>query len=287
MLEFLPDKIYLKIKDYINSNLTEVRIRVGKEITLIYNGKKIKINHITNKFDIEEAVLRACKRSIYSYDEQIKQGFITTDNGERIGLSGELVFNGNGLLGMRDYTSLCIRIPHEISGVSDNFFNNIYKGGSVLVVSKTGIGKTTFIRDFCKNLSNKLNVNVVVVDERNELAGKNNNFSFDLGDNTDVLTYSNKTYGLNQAIRALNPVFAITDEIISECDANSVNFAINSGVNVIATTHADSIGKLKSKTFLSCLINDRCFDYYLLIKIENNTRKIDVYDKNLAFICGI
>ena len=41
-------------------------------------------------------------------------------------------------------------------------------------------GKTTFIRDFCKNVSNKLNT--VLIDERNEIAGKSNEFTFNVGD---------------------------------------------------------------------------------------------------------
>ena len=223
--------------------------------------------------------------SVYSYDNQIKQGFITTDNGERIGLSGEFVFKGNEVQSIRNFTSLCIRIPCAVNGVSKEFFNSIYKGGSVLVVSETGVGKTTFIRDFCKNLSNQ--ANVVLIDERNEIAGKNQFFYFDVGENTDVLTYSTKSYGFNQAIRTLNPTYIVTDELMTEDDVNGVNFAISCGVNVIATIHSDSVNRLKSKKYFERLLSEKCFSYYLLLKNQNAKRTIDVYNHELRFICSI
>jgi stage III sporulation protein AA len=156
----------------------------------------------------------------------------------------------------------------------------------VLVLSKTGAGKTTFIRDLCKNISNDNN-NVVLIDERNEIAGKNQSFSFNVGDNTDVLTYSTKLYGFNQAIRTLNPSYVVTDELMSFSDAIGVYTAINSGVSVIATVHCDSVERLKNKEFMAVFIENKVFDYYVLIKIVNCTRKIEVYNKNFDYLCCI
>ena len=286
MLDFLPEKFKLKLNEFTDKNLYEIRVRVNKNVTIIYKGKILKLNLLATETDVEEIVLNACKLSIYSYENQIKQGFITADNGERIGLSGEFVFNGENIVSIRNFTSLCIRIPCEVSGVSNRFYNDIYNGGSVLVVSKTGVGKTTFIRDLCKNISNALN-NVVLIDERNEIAGKNQNFSFDVGDNTDVLTYASKIYGFNQAIRTLNPTYIITDELMTKSDCDGVFVAVNSGISVIATVHSDSLDNLKNKGIVNDLIINNCFDYYLMLKIENNNRKIEVFDKNLKYLCFI
>ena len=286
MLEFLTEKFKYKLKEYNDENLQELRIRLNKNVKILYSGKIIKLNLIATLSDIEEIVLSACKKSVYSYDNQIKQGFITTDNGERIGLSGEFVFNGENIIAIRNYTSLCVRIPSEVKGVSNDFYNKVYKGGSVLVISKTGVGKTTFIRDLCKNLSNSQN-NVVLIDERNEIASKNENFAFDVGENTDVLTYSNKYYGFNQAVRTLNPSCIITDEIMTEKDVKGVYLAINSGINVVATIHCDSIERLKNKEVIQILIKNKCLEYYTLLKFVNGNRKVEVYNKNLEYLCCI
>lgn len=288
MLEFLPIKIKSKLSSYNNKNLYEIRMRRNKPLSIIYLGKIIKLSDfIVSKEDIEEAVLNACKRSIYSYDEQIKQGFITTDLGERIGLSGEFVIEDNIVKAIRSFTSLCIRIPCEVNGVSYEFVNNIYSGGSVLVVSKTGVGKTTFIRDFCKNISNKTQDNIVVIDERNEIAGKNDDFTFDLGESADVLTFCNKDYGFKQAIRTLNPNYIFTDELISYEDCKGVYSAILSGINVIATVHSNSIENLKQKSMLDPLIKDCLFEYYLLLKYDKGVRNVEIFNKKLEYLCCI
>lgn len=288
MLDFLPIKIKSKLSVYLNKNLYEIRMRTNQRLSINYLGKIIKLNDlIITKEDIEEIVLNACKRSIYSYDDQIRQGYITTDNGERIGLAGEFVIENNKVNAIRSFSSLCIRIPCEVIGVSSEFVNRIYKGGSVLVFSKTGVGKTTFIRDFTKNISSKILGNIVVIDERNELAGKNNEFTFDLGCNTDVLTFCNKDYGFKQAIRTLNPNIIVTDELMTNEDCNGVYQAILSGVDVVATIHGDNIQKLKEKTILKGLISDLLFEYYLFLKCNGNIRSVEVYNKNLDFICCI
>ncbi len=286
MLEFLPEKFKLKLKEFNDKNLNEVRIRANNNVKILYKGKLVKLNLIATLSDVEQILLNACKNSVYSYDNQIKQGFITTDNGERIGLCGEFVFNGDDIIGIKNFTSLCVRVPCEVKEVSLNFFNKVYKGGSVLVMSKTGVGKTTFIRDLCRNLSNLQN-NVVLIDERNEIACKNQDFSFDVGENTDILTYSNKYYGFNQGVRALNPSYIVTDELITKNDFISVYTAINCGVNVVATLHCDSIDRLKNKENIQPLIVEKSFNYYVLLKNVNGNRQIDVFDKNLDYLCCI
>ena len=92
MLDFLPQKLYKTILKLGVNNVSEIRIRCGLPILVVLNGEKVLLEkEIYSKSDIEDIVLRLCNHSIYAFDEQIKQGFITTDNGVRIGLSGEFV----------------------------------------------------------------------------------------------------------------------------------------------------------------------------------------------------
>ena len=59
---------------------------------------------------------------MYSVEEQIKQGFITAENGERIGIAGEYVYERGQPLTIRKYSSVCIRIPHEIIGCATEIY---------------------------------------------------------------------------------------------------------------------------------------------------------------------
>lgn len=286
MFSFLPKKVKNLISKLDADKLNEIRIRQNSPVVVYFDGKtQIFDNVKVTKQEIEEIVLSACNRSIYSYDEHIKKGFVTTDKGVRIGLSGEIVKDKDKIISIKNYKSLCIRIPNEINGVSGEFFNKVYKDGSVLVVSPSGVGKTTFIRDLSKNISNYYKENVVVIDERNEIASANNDSCFDLGDFTDVLIYADKSFGFNQAIRSLNPKFIITDELFSFSDVSGLINAVYSGCNVIATVHANSLHDAYSREFLEKYKDFKVFNYYVVITLENGRRKFSYFDRNFNKIC--
>lgn len=286
MLSFLPEKLKSTINKLGLECVSEIRIRNLSHVLVVKDGNKCFLEKfILNKKDIEDIILNVCKRSIYSFEGQIKQGFITTDKGVRIGLSGELVYKNEEIASIKNFQSLTIRIPHDCDGVSKEFSSFVYKGGSVLVISPPSVGKTTFLRDFTRYLSNKLLKNVAVVDERNEIACVTGEKSFFLGDMTDVLTYSTKNYGLNQAIRTLNPDVIVLDELVSLADVNSVVTTINGGVDVVATVHAKSIKQLFMRDFTSNLKKLKVFDYYVVINFLDGKRRYDYFDKDFNQLC--
>ena len=286
MLEFLPRKLKNSILDLGIERVNEIRIRKDCPVAVLIDGKtKILKEHVLTLNDIEEILLSICKRSLYSFDEHIKRGFVTYDGGFRIGLAGEVVKKNDEIVTIKNVSSLCVRIPSKVSGVSNEFFNNFYRGGSVMVIAQSGVGKTTFIRDLTEKISNGYKKSVVVVDERNEIASNGGGKNFYLGDYTDVLTYCDKDFGLNQAIRTLNPKTIITDEIMTESDVNSVISAVYSGVDVIATAHAKSINELYSRTALSKLKSNKIFDYFVLILEKNGKREYSYFNKEGEKLC--
>ncbi len=286
VLSFLPPKLNKAIVKLGLDNVSEIRIRSSCPVLAIKGGKKVFLDKFTlSSIDIEEIILSVCKHSIYSFDEQIKQGYVTSDFGLRIGLSGEATWADGKISTIKNVNSICIRIPRFINGVSFEFFNKIYRGGSVLIISPPGVGKTTFLRDFTKNISSNFNKNVVVVDERNEIACKTGNNVFNLGNTVDVLTYFDKTFGLNQALRTLNPEVLVVDELVSKTDVNGVISTVFGGVDVIATAHASSIVNLFSREFGKKIKEYKPFDYYVLISYKNNDRKYSYYDKEFKLIC--
>ena len=104
MFSFLPDKIKLEVLKI--KNVTEIRLRANAPIFVYSNNNVIKLSkYKINQNDINLIVLNACKRSIYGYDEYIRNGFITTDYGIRIGLAGEIVYDDNKVLTIKKFTS--------------------------------------------------------------------------------------------------------------------------------------------------------------------------------------
>lgn len=286
MLSFLPEKLSNSIYKIGLYKINEIRIRKNCNVLVVYNDlTKKRLNVKLTSAQIEKIIVSLCNGSIYAFEEQIKNGYITTNLGVRVGISGEFVYNNSKIQTIKNFNSLCIRIPHEIKGVSNNFALNVYNGGSVLIISPSGVGKTTFLRDFIFNLSENLGKNIVVIDERNEIACINSDKSFNLGSNVDVLTYSHKDYGFSQAIRTLNPDVIIADEITTPFDVLGIVSTIYGGTSVVCTVHSDSIDNAYNRKFLSDIKSLKVFDFYVLILYENNIRRYKYFDKNYNEIC--
>jgi stage III sporulation protein AA len=73
----------------------------------------------------------------------------------------------------------------------------------------------------------------------------------------------------------LSPRIIFTDELSTKEDWDSVKNAINSGVKVVATCHAENLIELKNK---QCFINN-LFDRYVVINKKNGFGCIEnIYD---------
>ncbi len=265
MLNFLPRELKNKILS-LSKPIYEVRVRVGKEVSVKhYSDNVVRVTRlgglVSNK-EIEDIVFALSNYSIYSIEESLKMGFITSPNGERVGVCGECVKVANEMETVKNFTSLCIRFPNEVIGCSSEVVKNFSSPQSVLVVSKPFDGKTTFIRDVGREYSDRFDRNVLFIDERNELSG---NGRFNLGKNSDVLKFSTKKFGFEFGVRAYNPDVIICDEIMTKSDCEGVEFALNSGVKVVASVHACNMENILKKQNISKIIKNNLFEKIIFL----------------------
>lgn len=298
--KILPNNIFDILKNKVNiSYINEIRIRAGKPILLSIGGRRVFLGNngttsnikdalYASKVMIEDIIFRASECSLYSVNEQIKRGFIVTEGGIRLGLGGDLIEEGEKIKTMTNFNSVNIRIPHEIKNCSLSTFEMLLGNNGVfntLVVSPPGGGKTTYLRDFICQLSERnYAYNVLVLDERGELdIGKEGC----IGNFSDKISFAKKKVGFENGIRSLSPNLIVTDELGQEEDIQAVQYAVNCGVNILASVHCDSIENLVYKPFFEKLIKDKVFQRFVLLSLRNGPGTIEgVYNENFNRIRG-
>lgn len=291
--KILPDKIWLIIKDKVNLKaVNEIRFRADKPILISMGGKSYFLSEkgissslsealYSSKIVIEDIIFRASECSIYSVNEQIKRGYIITENGLRIGIGGNVVEENGQVKTMANFNSINIRIPHIVKNCSLSAFPNIVHDGIIentLIISPPGCGKTTFLRDFVMQLSERnLLYNVLLLDERGEL---DTNLSANF---FDKIAFSSKKMGFENGIRALSPDLIVTDEVGQEEDVDAILYASTCGVKILASTHADSMETFLKKDLFQKLIKEKVFKRYVLLSKRNGPGTYEgIYNENFS-----
>jgi len=280
IIKYLPSKIRKLLTFSKLSDAEEIRLRKGLPLVINFSEKScfltdvgcltnsIKNAVIVTDSDIKEALELIVKSSLYTAENSLKQGFVTVEGGNRIGISGSAVITDNKISSLKNISGLNYRIAKEICGVADNIIDNIYRNGKILntlIISPPCCGKTTILRDIARNLSEK-GVKVSVADERNEISAISyGELGFNLGYSLDVLEGASKTEAFKILIRSMSPQVIITDELGGDEDYFAIKKAIYSGVSVIATVHADS-----RETFLKSHLDFKnLFNCYITLNRSN------------------
>lgn len=294
--DFLDRDVYnLIIKNFNFNDITGIRMRVNQNLIISVKNKSYYLKDENNNFVkvsslmIQNFIKRASQNSLYAYNDSVKNGFLTLNNGIRVGLSGYVVTNDDEVTTIKDFQAINIRIPHFIKNCSLPAYSFLAEEEikNTLVISAPGAGKTTFIRDFIYQLYRHNNSkNVLVVDERNEICSTlNSEPQIELGGFCDIYTNCNKKFAFKNGIRSMSPDVIITDEIDLAKDCDCIIEAINSGVNVVATIHAKDIQQLKSKKEFDYILDKKFFSRFVVLsKAEGPGTLTAIYDEKLNLI---
>lgn len=246
----------------------EIRLRLGQPVELTGPGKSRWLDAQPGREDLHFVINTACRYSPWTA-QTMAMGYITAPGGHRIGLGGEAVTDRGGVTGIREPTSLCIRIARDVTDLGWRFAG---LPGSILIIGPPGAGKTTLLRDLCRELSRK--ETVAVVDERGELfpAG------FDRGRSMDVLSLCPKPEGIDMALRTMGPTTIAVDEITGEADAQALLRAGWCGVRLVATAHAAMPEDLKKRPIYRTITDNHLFNHILICHRDKSrpTERMDI-----------
>lgn len=290
ILKYFPREIgqaiLIEINNRNNQNLEEIRLRSSKPIILKFTNEEKILQKLIETEDILQTLQNVCDNSIYSYQNQICEGFITIKGGHRVGITGNAVISDRKVTNINYISNLNFRIARQIIDCSEPMLeyildvpdNTIY---NTLIISPPGAGKTTLLRDIIRKISNGIeNIrfkgkNISVVDERGEIAAMYKGVpQNDVGIRTDILDNIKKSEGMKMVIRSMSPDIIVADEIGSNEDVEAINYAICCGIKGIFTAHGSSLEDLELNPAISKLIERQIFERLVFLD-ENTKGKID------------
>ena len=268
------------------AQVEEIRLRVGRPLAVLSGGAETEIGreeigaaHINALLEIATAA------SPYSAADALRSGYITARGGFRIGLGGSVATENGRVRSWREFSSAAVRVSREIVGCADGVMGELAEKKytqPLLIISPPGCGKTTLLRDIARQLSDGGGASgaaprrVGLCDERSEIAAMyGGRAQFDVGRHTDVIDACPKAEAAMMLLRAMNPEVIVMDEVTAAEDVGAIERAVNCGVGIVATAHAESADDLRSRALYRRLLDTGVFRRAVLIRRGRTERKYE------------
>lgn len=280
------------------SRMNELRIRVNAPAYFCMEGQEYSLDGMGNIWrqgmeqkifpteEVKSLLLHLCRYSIYAFENEFREGFITLEGGHRLGVAGQVVQEEGRIRTIRNISFLNLRIAHEIKGAADRILPCVCRPEGIkntLIVAPPGCGKTTLLRDLIRQISTgtseEKGKNVGVVDERCELSGSWCGVpQNDLGPRTDVMCDCSREQGLLMLLRSMSPQVLAVDEIGKKEELEALSAAGRSGVSVLATLHGRSFQDGLTRGMLDC------FDCVIILaRIRGKPLPVEYWERKDIF----
>ena len=254
-------------KEKIGCSLEEIRLRANRKASLTVDGRNIMLSLCLTSAELFQILTKMCNGSLYSYSQNVNEGFVTLPGGVRVGVVGEAACEEGRIVGVREISALCIRIPHptlqvgrEVARRFKSYLRDSGTPRGLLIYAPPGVGKTTLLRSMIYELAGGDNpLRTVVIDTRGELTFPHGGEGLCL----DVLTGYPRALGLGIATRSMNAQVMICDEIGERREALSLISAYHGGVPLIASAHAGMLAELLRHPGIQLLHKAEIFAAYL------------------------
>lgn len=164
VLRFLEEglaDLVSNIPEFRRREITELRLRTGRPLSVVFGCDSLFLSvrgeltehaggaYICTGAELQDTFYKLCRNSVYAYEQELKEGFVTIPGGHRCGFAGRTVVQDGAVTGLREISSINIRIARQIVGCADGILPYIYDRSGLrsgLIVSPPGGGKTTVLQ---------------------------------------------------------------------------------------------------------------------------------------------
>ena len=256
LLAVLPTWMRKDVNVLGADSMQELRLRINAPPELVCRKETRWLERPIAEEDLHYTINAASRYSPWAASSSAR-GYITISGGHRMGICGEAVIQGGTVTGIKNVSSLCIRVARDFPGIAAEMEGTT---GSILILGAPGWGKTTLLRDLIRQLEQM--ERICVVDERGELFPE----GISRGTRVDVLSGSSKGEGIPMLLQTMGPSCIAVDEITAQEDTFALLQAANCGVRLLATAHGASISDFRQRSIYRPLIENGVFDILLVLR---------------------
>ena len=265
--------------------LQEIRLRTGRPLAIVERGREVFLTgdgartreagaawRVT-AHELRETMEFVGEYSLYAYEDELRQGYLTIRGGHRVGVAGRTVLDGDKVKSVRYISCVNVRLSHEVPGCADPVLPYLWGDEGLLhtlIISPPRCGKTTLLRDMVRQISDgsraRRGYTVGVVDERSEICGCFMGIpENDVGVRTDVMDACPKAEGMMMLVRSMAPEVIAVDEIGRYEDIDAIETVLYSGCRLIATVHGSSLSDIQAKPLFQRLAQEQVFERYVIL----------------------
>ena len=265
--------------------LQEIRLRAGRPLAIVERGREVFLTgdgartreagaawRVTAQ-ELRETMEFVGEYSLYAYEDELRQGYLTIRGGHRVGVAGKTVLDGDKVKSVRYISCVNVRLSHEVPGCADPVLPYLWGDEGLLhtlIISPPRCGKTTLLRDMVRQISDgsraRRGYTVGVVDERSEICGCFMGIpENDVGIRTDVMDACPKAEGMMMLVRSMAPEVIAVDEIGRYEDIDAIETVLYSGCRLIATVHGSSLSDIQAKPLFQRLAQEQVFERYVIL----------------------
>ena len=122
----------------------EIRLRVAAPLLMVYQNEEYYVNaqgglsrdqssaYLVTKPELKETMEYMSSYSLYAFEEEMKQGFLTIQGGHRIGIAGKTILDAAGIKTMKYISFINVRLSHQVKGCASFVLPYLYKEGGNL-----------------------------------------------------------------------------------------------------------------------------------------------------------